>query len=80
MADKSKKFPENVSGRFYVDKECIACDACILAAPDHFMMHEEDGHAFVGKQPLNEEEETRCREALEGCPVEAIGNDGGEGG
>lgn len=76
MADKSKKYPENVKGRYFVDKECIACDACVLSAPDHFSMHEEDGHAFVVKQPQTEEEEERCREALEGCPVEAIGTDG----
>ncbi|MGE0528448.1 MAG: ferredoxin [Bdellovibrionales bacterium] len=76
MADKSNKFEDNVPGRFYVDKECIACDACVLAAPDHFKMHEEDGHAFVAKQPDGEAEEAACREAMEGCPVEAIGNDG----
>lgn len=76
MADKTNKFPENTPGRYYVDKECIACDACVLAAPDHFRMHEEDGHAFVGKQPDGEEEESQCREAMEACPVEAIGNDG----
>jgi ferredoxin len=76
MADKLKKYPDNKAGRFYVDRECIACDACVLAAPDHFKMHEEDGHAFVGKQPTTEEEESRCKEAMEGCPVEAIGNDG----
>lgn len=76
MADKSKKFPDNIAGRYYVDKECIACDACILAAPDHFKMHEEDGHAFVVSQPKSEEDEAHCKEAMEGCPVEAIGNDG----
>lgn len=76
MADKSKKYPENVTGRYYVDKECIACDACVLAAPNHFKMHEEDGHAFVNVQPQSEADEAACKEAMEGCPVEAIGNDG----
>lgn len=76
MANKSNKYPDNIAGRFYVDKECIACDACVLAAPDHFKMHEEDGHAFVSKQPANEDEAALCKEAMEGCPVEAIGNDG----
>ena len=76
MADKSKKFEDNLPGRYYVDKECIACDACVLCAPDHFSMHDEDGHAFVTVQPNSEEAEARCREAMEGCPVEAIGNDG----
>ncbi len=76
MAEKSKMYPDNIPGRYYVDKECIACDACVLAAPDHFKMHEEDGHAFVVKQPLTVDEESKCKEAMEGCPVEAIGNDG----
>lgn len=76
MADKSKKYPENAPGKFYVDKECIACDACVLAAPDHFSMNPDDGHAFVQKQPQDEAELSKCREAMEGCPVEAIGNDG----
>ncbi|MBX7231865.1 MAG: ferredoxin [Bdellovibrionales bacterium] len=76
MADKAKKYPENSPGKFFVDRECIACDACILAAPNHFSMHEDDGHAFVNKQPQNKIEEDACIEAMEGCPVEAIGNDG----
>lgn len=76
MADKTRKFPENIGGKFYVDKECIACDACVMAAPSHFGMDEEDGHAFVVKQPLNPDEEDLCKEAMDGCPVEAIGNDG----
>lgn len=79
MADKLKKYPDNIAGRYYVDKECIACDACVLAAPDHFNMHQEDGHAFVVKQPGSEAEEASCKEAMEACPVEAIGNDGGDG-
>ncbi len=76
MADKDNKFEDNVPGKFYVDKECIACDACIMAAPDHFDMDEDDGHAFVKKQPEGEEENEACQEALESCPVEAIGDDG----
>ncbi|HMN68971.1 MAG TPA: ferredoxin [Bdellovibrionales bacterium] len=76
MADKEKKYSDNIPGRYFVDSECIACDACVLAAPDHFKMHDEDGHAFVSKQPASEEEESRCREAMESCPVEAIGADG----
>ncbi len=76
MADKTKKYDDNKPGRYYVDRECIACDACVLCAPDHFTMHEEDGHAFIVAQPDSEEAEARCREAMEGCPVEAIGNDG----
>jgi ferredoxin len=76
MADFKNRYPENCSGRFYVDRECIACDACVMAAPDNFGMDENDGHAFVKKQPANSGEAEQCREAMEGCPVFAIGNDG----
>ena len=76
MADKTNKFDENIAGKYYVDKECIACDACVMAAPDHFGMDEDDGHAFVTKQPQGDEENEACVEALESCPVEAIGDDG----
>lgn len=78
MADKSKKYDENVEGKYYVDDECIACDACVLTAPDHFGMDENDGHAFVIKQPTEGDGEELCQEALDGCPVEAIGSDGEE--
>jgi len=76
VADKDNKFDENKPGKFYVDKECIACDACVMAAPDHFDMDEDDGHAFVKVQPENSEQLEACEEALDSCPVEAIGSDG----
>ncbi|RLA64122.1 MAG: ferredoxin [Epsilonproteobacteria bacterium] len=76
MADKSLKWSENVSGQFYVDENCIACDACIVEAPKFFIMNDQDGHAYVCAQPQTEEDIKSCMEALECCPVEAIGNDG----
>ena len=76
MADKSQSWKENKPGKMFVDQSCIACDACVLTAPNNFAMHEEDGHAFVSKQPASPEEAELCKEAMEGCPVEAIGNDG----
>lgn len=76
MADKSAKFDLNVAGKFYVDDQCIACDACVCEAPNFFEMNDDDGHAFVKKQPTNEKELQECMDALEACPVEAIGDDG----
>lgn len=76
MADKAQKWKENQAGKIFVDQSCIACDACVLTAPKNFAMHEEDGHAYVIRQPTTPEEEELCKEAMEGCPVEAIGNDG----
>lgn len=78
MADKDSKYPDNVPGPYYVDEECIDCNACNQTAPDFFTSPEEGGYSYVFKQPTNEEEIAICEEALEGCPVEAIGNDGAE--
>ena len=78
MADKNDKYDENVEGRYYVDRSCIACDACCITAPDHFGMDEDDGHAFVIKQPDGSEDEELVKEAMEGCPVESIGDDGAD--
>jgi ferredoxin len=76
MADIKQKWKENAAGKIFVDQTCIACDACVLAAPSKFKMPEEDGHAYVSKQPETPEEEAACKEAMEGCPVEAIGDFG----
>jgi ferredoxin len=76
MADKSAKYPDNVPGKFYVDESCIDCDACRASAPNNFSRNEEAGYSFVKKQPENAEEEQQCQDAKEGCPVEAIGDDG----
>ena len=76
MADLAQKWKENKDGKIFVDQSCIACDACVLSAPKNFVMDEDNGHAYVAKQPENPEEEAACKEAMEGCPVEAIGDFG----
>ena len=76
MADIHKKYAENIPGRYFVDNTCIACDACCIVASDLFKMHEDNGHAYVSKQPLSPDEEDLCKEAMDGCPVESIGNSG----
>src|SRR5205814_1535319 len=76
MADAANKYPENVDGKFYVDDQCIDCDLCRETAPANYKRNDDGGHSFVYKQPESPEEEALCKEAMEGCPVEAIGNDG----
>ncbi len=76
MAERDDKVPENAEGAFYVDDTCIDCDACREMAPSNFVRSEEEGYSYVSKQPENPEEEEQCRDALEGCPVEAIGDNG----
>jgi len=76
MADLKSKFSQNIAGQFYVDDQCIACDACVVEAPNFFEMNDIDGHAYVKLQPKSETELKECLNALECCPVEAIGQDG----
>ena len=78
MADKENKFPDNVPGKFYVDEECIICAVCISCAPNNFAESDDGDHDYVFKQPETPEELEQCYEALENCPVEAIGDDGDE--
>jgi ferredoxin len=76
MADVANRYPQNVPGRFYVDDQCIDCDLCRETAPANFTRDDDGGHSYVFKQPASPDEESLCKEAMEGCPVEAIGNDG----
>ena len=83
MADPSTRWDDNVLERqvpdqpvFYVDAECILCGVCAAVAPDNFDESPSGTHNRVYKQPATPEELSRCMEALENCPVEAIGDDG----
>ncbi len=76
MANKADKLPNQPDGTFYVDSQCIDCNLCRETAPDNFTRSDENGYSYVYKQPETEEQKKLCQEALESCPVEAIGNDG----
>ncbi len=76
MPDKEEKWPLNVSGKFYVDEQCIDCDLCRETAPEFFTRDDDGGYSYVHTQPSEADDVELCVEALEGCPVEAIGEDG----
>jgi ferredoxin len=85
MADPKNAWPDNVGGEvtlgnkriaFFVDKECILCSVCSDAAPKNFRMSDDEDHDICFKQPANEEELAQCYEAMDNCPVEAIGDKG----
>ncbi len=85
MADWKNRWEDNIGGTetiagktygFYVDKECILCSVCSDAAPNNFRMSDAEDHDICFKQPENDEEVGNCKEAMENCPVEAIGYDG----
>lgn len=76
MANREDRVGDNTLGKFYVDKQCIDCNLCRDTAPKNFKQNEQAGYSFVYKQPESDEEAAQCQEAMEACPVEAIGNDG----
>lgn len=85
MADPTDIWEDNVGGvaeidgrrvSFYVDRECILCSVCTDCAPKNFRMADDEDHDVVQKQPADADELAACYEALENCPVEAIGDDG----
>lgn len=76
MADNTDKVPGSIDGKYFVDSNCIDCDLCRQTAPDNFERNEDEGFSYVFKQPETPEEEEMCREAMDECPVEAIGDDG----
>ena len=57
--------------KFKVTDECISCMACIGLAEDIFQLND-NGKAFVVKQPENERELELARQAVDACPVDAI--------
>ena len=41
-----------------------------------FEMNDDDMHSFVKRQPVTPSEISECEEAIQVCPVDALGNDG----
>lgn len=75
MADIDDKNEKNVPGRFFVDLSCIDCDLCRETAPDYFTRDDDEGNSYVYRQPTTQEGIDLCIEAMEGCPVDAIGEE-----
>jgi ferredoxin len=76
MASTNDKYTDNAPGAFYTDSQCIDCDLCRQTAPGFFERNAKGGYSFVYKQPQSPDEIALCQQALEECPVEAIGSDG----
>ena len=76
MANFINRYPLNVPGKYYVDADCTDCDLCRETAPNNFWRDDEIGVSYLYKQPTTPEEILLCEDSREGCPTEAIGNDG----
>lgn len=75
MANNQSKIENNVPGKFYVDESCIGCCQCRDIISDVFKEDADSGCCYVVKQPTPSEESLTI-EAMNSCPVDAIGDDG----
>ncbi len=82
MANPKKKHQLNIPGAFYctdpddnTGEGCIACNVCYSGAPE-FFAEDDDGNAYVKKQPTIAKEIELCQEQMDACPVNSIGKDG----
>lgn len=57
-----------------MDSDCISCGLCSELAPAFFRRDDDIDYNIVFQQPVNAEGIQLCQEALEKCPVEAIGD------
>jgi ferredoxin len=73
LADELARVPENVPGPCFVDSSCIDCDTCRCISPGNFRRCDIQGYSFVYHQPATRQEWELVEEAIECCPVEAIG-------
>jgi glyoxylase-like metal-dependent hydrolase (beta-lactamase superfamily II)/ferredoxin len=78
MANPRLAFAENAPGEFYVDRRCIDCDNCRSLAPEVFVQRpptvEDDGYAYVVRQPASAAERCQAIAAVAVCPVQCIGS------
>ncbi|MHC4982610.1 MAG: ferredoxin [Planctomycetota bacterium] len=56
--------------RVTVDDNCTGCGLCVDTCPEVFDL--DDDVAKVLENPVPEEHADACRDAVEGCPAEAI--------
>jgi ferredoxin len=78
MADKNDKIPENVPGKYYVDKTCVPCHTCMEVEGAGALLKYNDDQTYVyfHAQPTDEAQVKIAEDSLAICPTGAIGNDG----
>jgi ferredoxin len=82
MANAQNKHPLNIPGPFYCTdpddnggEGCIACNVCYSGAPE-FYAEDDNGNAYIKKQPSTPDEIALCVEQMDACPVNSIGKNG----
>jgi hypothetical protein len=76
MTDQSLRIIEHDSGKYSVDIDSIACGLHAGEAPEDFVMIADGAFVYLFRPPNNGAEHQKAKNALDGCPYYAIGNDG----
>jgi ferredoxin len=76
MANFKDRYPLNIQGKYYITNQCTDCDLCREYAPNNIKRDGRTGISYVFRQPETPEESAACQMGVEGCPTEAVGNDG----
>jgi ferredoxin len=78
MADKNDKIPENIPGKYYVDKTCVPCHTCmeVEGAGSLLQYNDDQTYVYFHTQPADEAQMKIAEDSLAICPTGAIGNDG----
>lgn len=74
MASTSERLPQNIFGRYYVERRASIATSAAQPALAFFTRDEEIGLSVVHRQPETSEELALAEEARESCPQESIGN------
>jgi ferredoxin len=74
-ADQANKTLKTSVARSTWNDQCIDCDLCRETARANFKRND-DGGTATSISTQSDAETALCKEAMEGCPVEAIGSDG----
>ncbi len=69
----AKRRPGNAPGKYFTTAECDGCAYCASVAPENFDYDKGSNSYIVTRQPRDKTEEELMIEALEDCPLDAIG-------
>lgn len=72
----AERHPDNASGAWFTNDDCIFCSFCDEIAPETFRKSDDGTHNIVHTQPATEEQIALAEEAQAECPAEAIESTG----
>jgi ferredoxin len=76
MIPFTERYPLNTPGKYYITGMCTDCDFCRECAPQNIRRDDRTGTSYVFRQPTTPEEVGLIDEGVQGCPTEAVRNDG----